>query len=83
MRAASRKSVARKPREEMEIVGTAVRERFLEGYEALICGHVHLAGTRDYGTPESPRPVHVLGDWTPGGVSARIDPRGVELLDFP
>ena len=67
----------------MEIVGASVLERFLEGYEALICGHVHRPGTREYGTQEASRPVHVLGDWSPGGVYARIDAQGLELRSFP
>lgn len=79
MRSASRRSVSTKSREIMEIVPEAARERFEEGYDALICGHVHRPGRREMGTPDAPRPLYVLGDWHEGGVYGRIEEGRVRL----
>lgn len=83
LRKKSSRSVGSKPREMMEIVGAAARERLGEGYEALICGHVHAPGARDY-REEGDRaaPVFVLGAWHGGGVYGQVSPDGVELLNF-
>jgi len=84
VRKTSTKSVGARPREEMEIVGEAVRERFLEGYDSLICGHVHAPGEREYGEEGgAPAPVLVLGDWSEsGGVYGEIDASGPRLITF-
>lgn len=82
LRGTSRRTVSAKPREVMEIVGDAVRSRFAEGHAALICGHVHAPGLRDYGDPTRPLPVYVLGDWHEGGVFATLSADGVALQRF-
>lgn len=83
LRAKSSRSVGSKSREVMEIVGASARERLEEGYEALICGHVHAPGARDYGKSGGEvAPVFVLGAWHGGGVFGQVSPDGVELLRF-
>jgi len=83
LRGQSKKSVSAKPREQMELAPDAVRARFEEGYDALICGHVHAPGDRDYGDEGRALPVHVLGDWhEDGGIYAEIDADGLRLQRF-
>lgn len=84
IRARSSQSVARKPREEMELVGDAVQARYAEGVDVLICGHVHAPGERTYGEVGGrPARVYVLGDWSEaGGVYGEIDAAGVHLRMF-
>ncbi|MFH0946670.1 MAG: UDP-2,3-diacylglucosamine diphosphatase [Planctomycetota bacterium] len=83
LRTASRKSVRSKAPWEMEIADEAVVRRFEEGFDALVCGHVHRPGTREYGFVSPGYPVHVLGAWDPGGVFGRIDADGLRLEFFP
>lgn len=80
IRGVSRRSVMEKKREEMEIVKEAVERRFQENYDALICGHVHAPGKRDYGSSASP--VFVLGDWHGGGVYGVVDEKGPRLETY-
>lgn len=82
LRATSTRSVRARPREEMELVGEAVRGRLAEGFDALICGHVHAPGERDYGEDGGAAPVYVLGDWHGGGVYAEVTSAGVSLRRF-
>ena len=83
LRAKSTQSVGSKPREIMEIVGSAARERLEEGYEALICGHVHAPGERDYAADDgAPAPVYVLGAWHGDGVYGEVSDQGVSLHTF-
>jgi UDP-2,3-diacylglucosamine hydrolase len=83
MRRASRRSTAQKTMATMGIVGAAVRDRFAAGYDALVCGHVHDPGLREYGTAAARMPLFVLGDWHESGVYATIDAAGVRLRTFP
>lgn len=84
LRAASRRSVAAKPQEEMEIVPAAAARRFAEGHDALICGHVHRPGLREVPVAGGVRPLYVLSDWSAtGGVHAAISASGVELIEWP
>lgn len=84
LRAKSSRSVHAKPREVMEVVGGAVRARLAEGFDALICGHVHAPGERDYAEGGAKAaPVFVLGDWHGGGVYGEVTAEGVRLLRFP
>lgn len=84
LRRTSKRSTATRPAEQMELVGDAVRSRFgsPRRYDALICGHVHHPGPRDYAEGGPPLPVHVLGDWHEGGVYAVIDAAGPRLERF-
>lgn len=84
VRARSSRSVARKPRAEMDLVGDAVRARYAEGIDAMVCGHVHVPGERTYGEVDGrPARVHVLGDWNEeGGVYAEVDAAGIRLERF-
>ena len=84
LRSTSRRSTSSKPREVMELVGEEVRRRVAEGYDALICGHVHAPGERDYAEEGGPpAPVYVLGDWRGVGVYAEVDEHGVALRTYP
>ncbi|MBI4878930.1 MAG: UDP-2,3-diacylglucosamine diphosphatase [Planctomycetes bacterium] len=83
MRRASRESVAQKTAQEMGIVAEAVRARFREGYAALVCGHVHDPGVREFGGDGESLPLFVLGAWRQGGVYAVVDAAGVRLERFP
>ena len=83
IRRTSTESVRARPRDEMELVGEAVRARIAEGYEALICGHVHAPGEREYGEGAAPAPVWVLGDWSDrGGVYGVLDHDGPRLETY-
>ncbi|MFG0319350.1 MAG: UDP-2,3-diacylglucosamine diphosphatase, partial [Planctomycetota bacterium JB042] len=44
VRKTSSDSVSRKSPEEMDLVGDAVRARYGEGIDAMVCGHVHEIG---------------------------------------
>lgn len=91
LRGKSKRSVAMKATDTMEIVPAEVRRRFASGYDAMVCGHVHRPGLRVYdrgdrgdrgdGSDGGPRPVelHVLGAWDDGGVFARADRDGIGL----
>jgi len=83
LRARSSRSVGSKPREVMEIVGAAARRRLGEGFDALICGHVHAPGARDYGEEGGGvAPVFVLGAWHGEGVYGEVSSDGVTLFRF-
>jgi UDP-2,3-diacylglucosamine hydrolase len=82
LRGTSKRSVAMKATAQMEIVPDSVRLRYAEGYEVMICGHVHRPGVRHYEAVPGDRPLHVLGAWDGGGVFARADESGVALLEY-
>lgn len=79
LRRTSKRTTAAKSVETMELTREGVAARFRESYAALVCGHVHRPGLRDYGAPGRPLPVYVLGDWHGGGVYGVIDAEGVRL----
>ncbi len=82
MRKRSKQSTARKTVMTMGIVPAAARARFAEGFDAMVCGHVHDPGVREVGDAARPMQLHVLGDWHGGGVYAEMDERGLRLERF-
>jgi UDP-2,3-diacylglucosamine hydrolase len=82
LRGTSKRSVAMKATAEMEIVPDAVRARYAEGYEVMVCGHVHRPGVRTYTGGAREVDLHVLGAWHDGGVFARADENGVKLFEY-
>jgi UDP-2,3-diacylglucosamine pyrophosphatase LpxH len=79
LRAKSTSSVARKDAFTMGIVDEEVERRLEEGFDAIVCGHVHQPQSRRVGRGE----LHVLGDWHGGGIYARASGAGIELVRFP
>jgi len=83
IRGASKRSTGAKSVQTMGIVADAVRERFSEGYDVMVCGHVHDPGAREYGVHGGSMPLYVLGDWHEKGIYAEIDPGGIRLESYP
>lgn len=69
LRGRSKRSVAMKATEAMELVPAEVARRYAEGYAAMICGHVHRPGVRIYGDG---------GRRSPGGPDDAGGARGVK-----
>lgn len=78
LRGKSTRSVAKKDSFTMGIVDEEVTRRLGEGYEAIVCGHVHRPESRRIGSGE----LHVLGDWHGGGIYGRATSAGIELRRF-
>ncbi len=82
LRSTSRRTTARKEPSVMDFTAAAVAARFAEGFDALICGHIHRPGVREYRVNAGARPVYVMSDWHEGGVYCEVDARGARLERF-
>ena len=66
-RKASRREVAAKPQWVLGIDDAAVLDAFSAGADAVVCGHTHREGRREFPTPAGPRTLYTLGDFGANG----------------
>jgi UDP-2,3-diacylglucosamine hydrolase len=74
VRKKSDRAVARKSSAEAGLVDDAVIEWFRRGFDAVVCGHVHLAATRTLGDGTARGTLVTLGSFDEGGQYAAYDP---------
>jgi UDP-2,3-diacylglucosamine hydrolase len=78
LRAKSGRSIARKTNFTMGIVDAEVERRLAEGFDAIVCGHVHQPESRTLSGGQ----LHVLGDWHGGGIYGRATRDSIALERF-
>lgn len=82
LRRKSTANVARKTAFTMGIVEDEVKRRLAEGFDAIVCGHVHRPEERSIALPDRTAKLYVLGDWHAGGIYGRMDSAGLRLARF-
>lgn len=82
LRRKSTNSVSRKDAFTMGIVDDEVRRRAAQGFETIVCGHVHRPERRSFEVAGRTTELVVLGDWHGGGVFAIAKGDGIALLRY-
>lgn len=77
----SRRTVPRKTPGMLAIVPEAVERVFDEGWDAIVCGHVHRMSVMDFTRDGATRKLYVLGEWTDSGSSAEMRDGEIRLFD--
>ena len=63
LQAGSKRHVSSSARADLDIDPAAAAEKFAEGYDVIICGHVHRAGVMPVTAEGSQKALITLGAW--------------------